>query len=175
MSVSTRNVLKSWHRDRSFHPGIKVVTVDASQLGYVTCAPTANAVSDKWQGVITIPLDTADEVHYALSTPPGMDINAPFYVRLGMITVNADDSVPLTITIDKVHAGATAADGATAASETLPDYTAAANIVGFTKWAKFDGIIDEDDYIFIKVVAGTVINADGAKVVCLQYGYEPIY
>jgi hypothetical protein len=179
MADSTKTNLNNYHRNHygRFGPGSSAWAVDtiyAGRLGYVSAALAVIGVTDKWQGVQSLPVDTGDEMHLAWPTPHTMHPSSPIRVRFGMFTANADDSVPITLTVDYLGNGDEAADGATSVLESIPTYTGVANRVGFTKWALVPGYKSTYDSLFMKAVIGTVGNADGGKIWCVQIAYKPL-
>jgi len=178
MGASITASLPNYHR---YHYGdfgkgstkYVVKTIYAGRLGYISAAIGANGVSDKWQGVQVIPLDDADEIHFGFSTPHDMDCSAPVYVRFLLLGTNSDDTITLTVTFDQAAVGATAADGATSLTDTIPAKATAANVADQTYWGKVAGKSTDYAYLFIKAVASAAGNADGSKVWAMQIAYRP--
>jgi len=190
MADSTTRVLPEYHRAR-FHPhlhkptaSLKTVTLTAYQLGVLTAARGAHAVSDVWEGIDVIPLADNDEIHVIWPTPLDFDSKYPVYIRWGLLS-NADSKAQaLTTTVDFIDTGATqsgsdlAADGATALNETIAAITTATNPGTskpfFSVWGKINGRTTDFDILFLKLVASGATTADAVRVFCLQIAYRPL-
>lgn len=188
MADSTLRVQPQYHASR-FHthlhkpaPDYKVQTLYAYQLGPLTATVAAHGVTDVWEGIPVIPLTDADEVHAIWVTPFDFDSKAPFYMRWGLISNAASKAQALATTVDFVDTGAThtgsdtAADGATALTETITTISTStnpgANKPFFSVWGKVNGRTTDFDILFMKLVASGQTTADAVRVFCLQLAYR---
>jgi hypothetical protein len=189
MADSTTRRLSQYHSSR-YHrhlhkpaPDTKVETIYAPLLGPATAAAAAHSTTNKWEGVRVIPLDAADEIHFAWMTPHDFSYKDFVYVRLLYIPNNASSGTVITVTYDKVSMGTTAigsdaaADGASTFSETIESVTDAqtdADEPLASPWGKIVGSTSDYDVLFLKIVAGTASAADRLHVWGLQIGYHPL-
>ena len=179
MAASTKVTLDHYHKAKygnlgAGSPYLKVDTIYAADLGHVTAgAPAANGVSTKWAGVMMVTCATNDEIHFAWAIPHDFNYKFPIYVRWGVYTIADSKSITCTTTFDAVSAGDTAADGATAFTDTIPLITPGDDIVNFTYWGKIPAQTSDFDYLFLKNIA-TVTTADNGKVWCLEIAYTSL-
>jgi hypothetical protein len=178
MGASTTVTLPNYHKAKWGRAGVgsaflKVARIDAACLGPVTAAEAASGVSNVWEGVLTVPIASNDEIHYAWATPYDLDYRFPLYVRWGVIATADNKAATCLTTYDYLDAGDTAADGATALAETIPAKTPGINKVNMTYWGKTTPSTSDFDYLFLKMVATSCTTADNVKVWCLEIAYTP--
>lgn len=157
----------------------QIETLYAYQLGVLTAAHAAHAVSDKWEGVTVIPLADSDEVHVVYMIPHNAELLHPVYLRWILLPNHTTSAATIATTVDKVDmtrnmtGSDVAGDGATALDTTIPAIVAAetgADVPFASDWGIIKGVArgSEYDALFVKLVASGASSADRLRVVAMQ-------
>lgn len=187
MAVSTETSLPNFQKNRRRQgPHTmewQVDTLYAYQLGVISAEHAAFGVTNKGQGLPTIPLTNADEIHAMWIPPHDINTKFPVKIRFWVLPNNAASGITLTTTLDYVTAGEAGdavalADGATSLVSThsaITDAETTANTPILTEWAQVNnGTTTPYDALFFKVVASGASGAVRARVYAMQIAYKSI-
>jgi len=189
--ATARRVPHVYHRKGQYHsnlgkhvPKLRREIFYAYQLGPLTAAVAAHAVTNVWEGVPVIPLANSDEIHFAWFLPPNIDTNFPILLRWGLLPDNNTSALTIATTFDRLSltsehkASGTAADGATALDDTLAAVVAGDTTASKPFWSQvgvIDGTTTAFEILFLKLVASGQSGADRLRVTCLEIYYSPLY
>lgn len=187
MAASTETSLMCYHKKRGRQGPHTlewwVDTLYAYDMGVITAAHAAYGTTNKGQGVWSIPLTNADEVHILWIPPHHWNYKEPVKLRYLIFPNNASSGITLTTTYDKVAWGegataATLADGATSLTSThsaITDAETTADYPLVTEWAQVNKGSETDfDAFFFKMVASGQTGADRARLIAAQFAFKSL-